>query len=222
MSEFCGFRKSRPTVRTKCVHPFRMRKCFKGCSEPEVALVEPRCISAVQPRTEEVLTHPQEDRIYGIELISPEPFVVKYPNDSPIQAVIPRSVSPVHAGNMRSSSGYRGRQMDAHRSPLSHDYHRSKTPIRRSPSPQSRGVHRSHSADKRSRSIRRGPRTRSFTKYIDDDETVVGNGGRFIYVNPEYVQRYHRFHGNHDSFSSSETAEKNHYRGNNVFEYNDI
>nr|CDS32875.1 ATP citrate synthase [Hymenolepis microstoma] len=167
--------------------------------------------------------HPHEDRIYGIELISPEPFVVRYPNDSPIQAVIPRSVSPIHAGNMRSSSVHRGRQIAAHRPHVSQNYRRSKTPVRRSPSPQSKAVHRSHSADKKSKAIRRRPGTGSFAKhdYDDERETVVDNGGRYIYVNPEYIQRYHRSHGSLDSFSSSGTIEKNHYHGNDVFEYND-
>lgn len=45
---------------------------------------------------------------------------------------------------------------------------------------------------------------------------------RYIYVNPEYIQRYHRRHGHYDSFSSSGTGDRPHQHRHEVFEYDDI
>ncbi|KAM3177523.1 hypothetical protein ACTXT7_004395 [Hymenolepis weldensis] len=224
MLEFCGPRKSRSMerqIKSKCIQPVRMWKCLEEYTEPETPLLE--------PRTVEVLTYPQEDKMYGIELISPEPFVIKYPIDSPIQAVVPGSVSSAHAADIRGSPVYRDSPMAFHRSSASPDYYSSTMAVRKSPSPQRKTTRRSHSTDKRSRATRRvtrtrPTRTRSFVNYANDEEreTIVGEGGRYIYVNPEYIQRYHRSHGDYDSFSSSGTAERPQYRAYDVFEYDNI
>ncbi|VDK37060.1 unnamed protein product [Taenia asiatica] len=151
--------------------------------------------------------------MYGIQLTSPEPFVVEYPRNSPIHAVMPRSVSP-------KSPIYRRSPPIVRRSPS--PLYRRDSPrfMRRSPSLRCKSpssLHRSLSIGGRSRHLRmhhRPFRSRSYADYAfeEEEEELVGRGGgRYIYVNPDYVRRYHGRRGINESYSSSESVGPPHY-----------
>lgn len=117
-------------------------------------------------------------QMYGIQLTSPEPFVVEYPRNSPIHAVMPRSVSP-------KSPIYRRSPPIVRRSPS--PLYRRDSPrfMRRSPSLRCKSpssLHRSLSIGGRSRHLRmhhRPFRSRSYADYAfeEEEEELVGRGG---------------------------------------------
>ncbi|VDM34545.1 unnamed protein product [Hydatigera taeniaeformis] len=219
----CISKSANRRIKLKYYEPIRLWKCHKNCTEPGIQLVDPRgpcCSRACRGRMSSFSSrscrpHPQ---MYGIQLTSPEPFMVEYPRNSPIHAVMPRSVSP-------KSPVYRRSPPIIRRSPSPSCRRGSPRFLRRSPSLRCQSpasLHRSLSIDRRSRPlhIRRTPyRSRSYADYAyeEEEEELVGRGGgKYIYVNPDYIRRYHGRRGVNESFSSSGSIDQPRYHRDEI------
>ncbi|KAL5105650.1 hypothetical protein TcWFU_001158 [Taenia crassiceps] len=220
MSDICAGCMSKSAnrrIKLKYYEPIRLWTCHKNCTEPGIQLVDPRgpcCSRVCRGRMRSCRPRGQ---MYGIQLTSPEPFMVEYPRHSPIHAVMPRSVSP-------KSPIYRRSPPIIRRSPSPSCRRGSPRFTRRSPSLKCRSpssLHRSLSIDRKSRPLRmlRRPfRSRSYADYaFEEEEELIGRGGgRYIYVNPDYIRRYHGRRGMNESFSSSGSVEPSHFHRDEI------
>ncbi|KAL5969506.1 hypothetical protein TSMEX_002780 [Taenia solium] len=214
----CMSKSANRRIKLKYYEPIRLWTCHRNCTEPGIQLVDPRgpcCSRVCRGRMSPCSSRSWRPRgqMYGIQLTSPEPFVVEYPRNSPIHAVMPRSVSP-------KSPIYRRSPPIIRRSPSPIYRRGSPRFMRRSPSLRCKSpssLHRSLSIGRRSRHLRmhhRPFRSRSYADYAfeEEEEELVGRGGgRYIYVNPDYVRRYHGRRGINESYSSSGSVGPPHY-----------
>nr|CDS22169.1 expressed conserved protein [Echinococcus granulosus] len=218
----CMSKAANRRIRLKYYEPIRLWTCHKNCTEPGIQLVDPRgpcCSRICRGRMSSCSSRSWRPhaQMYGIQLTSPEPFVVEYPRNSPIHAVMPRSVSPKSPIYRRSPPIIRRSPSPGCRRSSPHFMRRSSSQRRHS----SHSLHRSMSSERklRHKHIHRRPyRSRSFADYAFEEEEVVGHGGgRYIYVNPDYIRRYHGRRGMNESFTSSGSAEQPHYHRDEVF-----